>query len=80
MDYLYMNVFTGVGKATGQVLWKIGDVFLIDGLVVNGSARVVGWCSSFIRQIQTGMLYHYAFAMIAGLAFLMTIFVVQGIL
>ena len=55
---------TGVGK----VLWKVGDVGLIDGLLVNGSARVVGWSASIIRNIQTGYLYTYAFAMILGLA------------
>ena len=55
---------TGVGN----VLWKVGDVGLIDGLLVNGSARVVGWSAAIIRNIQTGYLYTYAFAMILGLA------------
>jgi len=55
---------TGVGK----VLWKVGDTVLIDGLIVNGSARVVGWSATIIRNIQTGYLYTYAFAMILGLA------------
>jgi len=52
----------------GKVLWKVGDVGLIDGLLVNGSARVVGWSAAVLRQIQTGYLYTYAFAMILGLA------------
>jgi NADH-quinone oxidoreductase subunit L len=52
----------------GKVLWKVGDVGLIDGLLVNGSARVVGWSALIIRNIQTGYLYTYAFAMILGLA------------
>ena len=46
----------------------MGDERLIDGLVVNGSARLVGWLSSVVRQLQSGYLYHYAFAMIIGLA------------
>ncbi len=52
----------------GNLLWRIGDVTLIDGAAVNGSARVVGWVASVVRQIQTGYLYTYAFAMIIGLA------------
>ncbi|MBT8445261.1 MAG: NADH-quinone oxidoreductase subunit L [Gammaproteobacteria bacterium] len=52
----------------GNVLWKVGDVGLIDGLMVNGSARVVGWSAAVLRHIQTGYLYTYAFAMILGLA------------
>ncbi len=55
---------TGVGS----VLWRVGDVTLIDGAAVNGSARVVGWVAAIVRQIQTGYLYTYAFAMIIGLA------------
>ena len=79
MDYLYMNIFSGIGRATGQLLWKIGETLLIDGLVVNGSARVVGWFSSIVRHLQTGYLYHYAFAMIAGIMVLVSVFVMKGI-
>jgi len=43
---------------------------LIDGGLVNGSARLVGWASQVSRQLQSGYLYHYAFAMIIGLAVL----------
>jgi NADH:ubiquinone oxidoreductase subunit 5 (subunit L)/multisubunit Na+/H+ antiporter MnhA subunit len=52
-------------------LWRIGDEAVIDGLLVNGSARLVGWFSGVVRQVQTGYLYHYAFAMIIGLAVLL---------
>jgi NADH-quinone oxidoreductase subunit L len=79
MDHLYLNVFAGAGRAIGQLLWKVGDVLMIDGLVVNGSARVVGWFSTVVRHLQTGYLYHYAFAMIAGMVALISIFVMQGI-
>ena len=54
-------------------------MLLIDGLVVNGSARVVGWFSMVTRRLQTGYLYHYAFAMIAGMMVLVTVFVMKGI-
>ena len=53
------------------MLWRIGDMKLIDGLAVNGSARAVGWFSGVIRRIQTGMLFDYAFAMIIGLTVLL---------
>ena len=67
-------MFAGGARAIGRLLWKVGDVRLIDGLAVNGTARVIGWVSSVIRHIQTGYVYHYAFAMILGLFLLITFF------
>ncbi|MHB8743235.1 MAG: NADH-quinone oxidoreductase subunit L [Sulfuricaulis sp.] len=67
-------VFVSGARAIGRRLWKIGDVKLIDGLVVNGTARVIGWASSVMRHIQSGYVYHYAFAMILGLFLLITFF------
>jgi NADH-quinone oxidoreductase subunit L len=55
-------------RLLGKGLWRVGDERLIDGMLVNGSARTVGWISSVSRRLQTGYLYHYAFAMIIGLA------------
>ncbi|MFZ5619684.1 MAG: NADH-quinone oxidoreductase subunit L [Pseudomonadota bacterium] len=66
-DDFNQAVFAGGARGIGQLLWRIGDVVLIDGLVVNGSARVVGWFAGVARQVQTGYLYTYAFAMILGL-------------
>ena len=63
--------FAGGARRLGSGLWKRGDQGLIDGLVVNGSARLVGWLSRVLRQGQTGFLNHYAIAMIIGLAFLL---------
>ena len=63
-------VFAGGGRALGRLLWRIGDVLVIDGLLVNGTAKTVGWISTKIRNLQTGYLYHYAFAMIIGLILL----------
>ena len=68
--------FGGGGRGFGNALWRFGDVAFIDGLVVNGSARLVAWFSSVARLMQTGLLYHYAFAMIIGVLMLMTIFVI----
>ncbi|MDR9436807.1 MAG: NADH-quinone oxidoreductase subunit L [Thiohalophilus sp.] len=68
-------VFAGGGRQIGQKLWRIGDVKLIDGLIVNGSAALVGWFAGRIRHVQTGYLYHYAFAMIIGVVVLLGLFV-----
>ncbi len=54
----------------GNLLWRVGDIAVIDGGLVNGTARLVGWASQVSRQLQSGYLYHYAFAMIIGLAVL----------
>jgi NADH-quinone oxidoreductase subunit L len=67
--------FAGGARGAGRLLWKVGDVALIDGLMVNGSAKMVGWWSGVIRHIQSGYLYHYAFAMILGLLAFLAIFV-----
>ncbi len=72
----FNEIFFAAGsRGIGKLLWKVGDQKLIDGLVVNGSAKSVGYISSVIRHIQTGYLYHYAFAMIIGLIILMGLYV-----
>ncbi|HEB59093.1 MAG TPA: NADH-quinone oxidoreductase subunit L [Gammaproteobacteria bacterium] len=76
MDELYANGFAAAGRAIGRALWQIGDVVIIDGLLVNGSARVVGWTSGIVRRVQTGYLYHYAFVMIVGLVSLVAVYVI----
>jgi len=68
-------VFAGGARGVGQLLWKIGDVLVIDGLIVNGSARLVGWTASVVRKMQTGHLYTYAFSMIIGLLLMISWFV-----
>ena len=67
--------FAGGARGTGAQLWRFGDVTVIDGWMVNGSARLVGWFSGVARQVQSGHLYHYAFAMILGLLALLGVFV-----
>ncbi len=67
--------FAGGARGTGWTLWKLGDVLIIDGLLVNGSARLVGWLSGIVRHVQSGYLYHYAFSMIIGLLLLLSWFV-----
>ena len=67
--------FAGGARRVGWFFWRAGDVNLIDGLIVNGSARLVGWWSQVLRGVQSGYLYHYAFAMILGLLALLAVFV-----
>lgn len=66
LDRFNEIVFAGGARVLGGGLWNIGDKGLIDGLVVNGSAKIVGWSSKGIRLFQTGYIYHYAFVMILG--------------
>jgi len=70
-DDLWIKGFAGGGRAIGQFLWKKGDELIIDGIIVNGTARTVGRLAGVMRQIQTGYLYTYAFAMIIGLTALL---------
>ena len=70
-DWFNENVISRFARLLGGALWKAGDQTLIDGAFVNGSANGVGWVASVIRYAQSGYLYHYAFAMILGLASLL---------
>jgi NADH-quinone oxidoreductase subunit L len=67
-DWFNENVVARATRAFGAGLWKVGDETLIDGALVNGSAKAVGMLAVVTRGLQTGYLYHYAFAMIVGLA------------
>ena len=55
-----------------------GDQALIDGALVNGTARDVGWFGSVVRRVQSGYLYSYAFWMVIGLAVLLGWFLVRS--
>src|SRR6267154_3986845 len=70
-DWFNEHVIAAGARALGGGLWRFGDQDLIDDGMVNGSARLVGWFSSVMRYAQSGYLYHYAFAMILGLASLL---------
>jgi NADH-quinone oxidoreductase subunit L len=72
MDWINENVFARAARVMGQGLWKGGDVALIDGAVINGSARAVGGVALVIRLVQTGYLYWYALVMILGVLGLLT--------
>jgi NADH-quinone oxidoreductase subunit L len=65
--------FAGGARGLSSFLSKFADKFLIDGLMVNGSANLVGRISSVVRRFQSGYIYHYAFTMIVGVFILLTI-------
>ncbi len=75
LDWFNENVLARGARALGNVLWKRGDQMLIDGALVNGSWKLVGWVSGGVRKLQTGYLYHYALVMILGVFVMMTYFV-----
>ena len=75
LDWFNENVLARGTRALGAALWKGGDQKLIDGALVNGSWKVVGWVSGVVRRLQSGYIYHYAFGMIIGVFVLMTYFV-----
>lgn len=75
MDWINENVLARAARGLGRGLWKGGDQGVIEGVFVNGSARAVAWFAGVIRWVQSGYIYHYAFAMLLGIVVLMTYFV-----
>nr|MBA2484397.1 NADH-quinone oxidoreductase subunit L [Nitrosomonas sp.] len=73
IDELYSWLFAGGSRALSNGLWKVGDIKIIDGFFVNGTARVVAWTAMLVRRFQTGYIYHYAFTMIVGVFILITL-------
>jgi NADH-quinone oxidoreductase subunit L len=74
MDWFNENVLARGARGLGVGLWKGGDEKVIDGALVNGSWKLVGWVSSVVRKVQTGYIYHYALAMIMGIFILISYF------
>jgi NADH-quinone oxidoreductase subunit L len=70
LDHLYYAVFAKGSRALGGFFWKICDMMLIDGLLVNGSAKLVQVGSLLMRRLQTGFIYTYAIVMVLGVMFL----------
>ena len=71
MDKINEVVFAAGARKLGSGFSSIGDKTLIDGWIVNGSARLVGWLSTVTSTFQTGYIYHYAFTMIVAVALYM---------
>lgn len=75
-DDFNQRVFAHGGLKIGRFLWDTGDRTLIDGAVVNGSAQGVGYMAQRLRWVQSGLLYHYAMAMMLGVAVLLSLYVI----
>ncbi len=75
VDWVNEQIIARGLRCLGRGLWQTGDRGIIDGLLINGSARVVGWVAAISRHLQSGFIYHYAFAMIIGIMALVTFFV-----
>ena len=74
-DSFNEKFFAGGSRWLGGLLWKFGDIRLIDGAMVNGTANAMGKIAARMRNLQSGLIYHYAFAMIIGVFLLMTFFI-----
>jgi NADH-quinone oxidoreductase subunit L len=70
-DDLWIKGFAAGGRQIGQFLWTKGDEMIIDGAIVNGTANSVGKFAGVLRRLQTGYLYHYAFAMFIGVTLIL---------
>ena len=77
-DWFNEKVLAPLTRGIGTALWHAGDRFLIDGVLVNGSAKTVAVVAGVVRRIQSGYLYHYAFAMVIGVAALIGWFVLRS--
>ena len=75
LDWINENLVARGARALGTAFWKGGDQALIDGAIVNGSWKTIGRIAAAVRWMQSGYIYHYAFAMLLGVFVLMTYFV-----
>jgi NADH-quinone oxidoreductase subunit L len=69
-DELYSLILAGGARALGKGFWRGGDQAVIDGLMVNGTARLTGWFSGVVALLQSGMIYRYASVMLMGVVIL----------
>ena len=72
LDWFNENVLAAGARLLGRGLWKGGDMGLIDGVLVNGSARAVGLLAHLTKLVQTGHVYWYALVMLLGVFGMLT--------
>ncbi len=77
LDALYIDGIAAMVRKIGWVCWQVGEIRIIDGGIVNGAAYVVNTYSKIARRLQTGYVYHYAFAMIFGVLILLSVWVMR---
>jgi NADH-quinone oxidoreductase subunit L len=74
-DTFNQKYIAGGSVKLGEALWKWSDSKLIDGLIVNGSAKAINTFSRFIRSIQSGYVYHYALVMVVSVIVFIALYV-----
>lgn len=72
MDDLYLNILAPIARSCGRLLWNMGEIVLIDGIIINGSAKFVGWLSRILGKIQSGFVNSYATFMVLGIIVLLS--------
>ncbi len=77
-DELYDRIFTNPAKALGRFLWKVGDGRMIDGTINGIAMGMIPLFTRFLGRVQSGYLFHYAFAMLLGLLALIAWFIIGG--
>lgn len=70
-DLLNQNVIAPLTRGLGWTFWTVGDKTLIDGIAIDGSAKTINKTAKWLRGLQSGYVYHYAFAMMTGLIVLL---------
>lgn len=77
IDWINEQIIARFARALGRVFWLTGDKGVIDGGLIGGSTRLVAGVATISRLLQSGRIYHYAFAMIVGVIVLISIFVLM---
>ena len=77
-DELYNTIFVRPALWIGNAVWKGFDDWLVDGKIAEGLGRRVQNVTSWVVKLQSGYLYHYAFAMLIGIAALLTWAIAAG--
>ncbi|MDH5707993.1 MAG: NADH-quinone oxidoreductase subunit L [Hylemonella sp.] len=80
MDWFNEHILARGARLLGTGLWKGGDQTVIDGLLVNGSWKLIARIAALVRRMQSGFMYHYALFMVVGILVLMTWFVSRPLL
>ncbi|MGI9392385.1 MAG: NADH-quinone oxidoreductase subunit L, partial [Parvibaculales bacterium] len=78
-DEIYDFLFVMPARWLARLLWKKGDGAIIDGLGPNGISAVIKNFAAKIMRLQTGYLYHYAFAMLIGICLFVSWFIIGGL-
>ena len=76
-DELYDIIFVRSFRSIGEIFWKVGDIFLINGSIHGLAQKIIPNVVSFASRLQSGFVYHYALVMILGFTLIMSFFVLS---